>query len=69
MSDKLYNVLKWISVICIPALTTFLATVLPALNVDAGIANTIILCVGAFGTLLGALIGISTVQYNKSKGE
>lgn len=69
LSDKLYNCLKWISIVCIPAVTTFLATVLPALQVDVAITNTVTICVGAVGTLLGALIGISTAQYNKSKEE
>lgn len=69
MSDRVYNVLKWLSMICIPALVTFLTTVLPAVGVDASVSNVVITVVGAVGTLLGTLIGISTYQYNKSKEE
>lgn len=65
MSNKLYDVLKWISVILIPALTWFLGTILPVLKVDAEIVNVVVVCIGAFGTFIGALIGVSTIKYNK----
>lgn len=65
MSDRAYNVLKWVSMICIPAVVTFLTTVLPAVGVDASVSNVVITVVGAVGTLLGTLIGISTYRYNK----
>lgn len=65
MSDRTYNVLKWVSMICIPAVVTFLTTVLPAVGVEASVSNVVITVVGAVGTLLGTLIGISTYQYNK----
>lgn len=65
MSDRAYNVLKWVSMICIPAVVTFLTTVLPAVGVEASVSNVVITVVGAVGTLLGTLIGISTYQYNK----
>ncbi len=51
--------------ICIPAVVTFLTTVLPAVGVEASVSNVVITVVGAVGTLLGTLIGISTYQYNK----
>lgn len=69
MSNKLYDCLKWISVILIPSLTWLLGTILPVLKVDPEITNIVVVCIGAFGTFLGALIGVSTIQYNKQKEE
>ena len=65
--DKLYNLLKWIAVIAIPAIVTFLSVILPALKVDAETVNTITTIISATGVLIGALIGVSTIGYNKSK--
>ena len=65
--DKVYDVLKWISVIAIPAIVTFLAVVLPALKVDAETVNTITMIISATGVLIGTLIGVSTYGYNKAK--
>ena len=67
ISDKLYNFLKWVSIVAIPAIVTFLGIVLPALKVSPEVVNTIITIIGATGTLIGALIGVSTVAYNKDK--
>lgn len=65
--DSIYNWLKWISVIFIPALVTFLSIVLGALNVEPTTVNTIVTIIAALGTFLGALIGVSTIAYNKDK--
>lgn len=65
--NKTYDVLKWVSMIAIPAITTFLATILPVVGVSAELANTIIIVIGATGTLLGALLGISCSNYNKDE--
>ena len=69
ISDKLYNVLKWVSIICIPAVVTFLGVVLGVLEVDPKIINIVVTIIGATGTLIGALIGVSTSAYNKEKKE
>lgn len=63
--DKLYNWLKWICLICLPAVDTFLLTVLPALGVADNLIKTIVTIISAVGTLIGALIGVSTAGYNK----
>lgn len=67
--DRVYDVLKWVSIVAIPAIVTFLSVVLPALKVDAETVNTVTTIVSATGVLLGALLGVSTYQYNKSKAE
>lgn len=67
LPDHVYDVLKWIVLIVIPALTTAyvgLATVWPWPYADEIAKTSAIVC-----TLLGSLLGISTAQYNKDKGE
>lgn len=65
LSDKVYDVLKWIALICLPALGV-------AYSALAGVwgwpyADEIARTVNAVVALLGALLGISTVEYHKSK--
>ena len=67
--NKLYDVLKWIALICIPAVVTFLSVVLGVLDVDPKTVNIIVTILAAVGTLIGSLIGVSTSAYNKNKGE
>ena len=67
--NKLYDVLKWIALIALPGIVTFLAAVLPALKVDAETVNTICIILSATATLIGTLIGVSTYAYNKEKEE
>ena len=61
--DKIYDALKWICLIFLPALCVLLSTVLPACGVDAETVRVIVLVVGAIATFIGSLIGVSTVAY------
>ena len=67
MSNKLYDVLKWIAQILLPAIGTlyFALAGIWDLPYAEGIVGTIT----AIDTFLGCLLGISTANYNKSKGE
>lgn len=65
LPDRVYDVLKWITCICLPALTTAYVGLdkLFAWGYAAEVAQvSAIIC-----TLLGALIGISTAQYYKGE--
>ncbi len=65
--DKLYDWLKWITMIVIPALATAyvgLAAVWGWPFADEVAKTAAVIC-----TLLGALLGISTAQYNKGDSE
>lgn len=65
LPDKLYDVLKWITMIVIPALATAyvgLASIWGWPYADDVTKTAAVVC-----TLLGALLGISTAQYNKGK--
>ena len=65
LSDKAYTILKWITLICIPALATFYV----ALSAVWGwpYADQVAKTATAVCTLLGALLGISTAEYNRNK--
>lgn len=65
LSDRVYDVLKWLVCICLPALTTAYVGLdkLFAWGYAAEVAQvSAIIC-----TLLGALIGISSAQYYKGE--
>ena len=63
LNDNLYELLKWVGLICLPALAWFVTEV----GADIGIQNaeTVAKVLNATGTLLGILIGVSTYNYRK----
>lgn len=69
ISDEAYDILKWIALICIPAIVTFLSVVLGVLDVDPKITNIIVTIIAAVGTLIGSLIGVSTKAYKQEQKE
>ena len=67
LPDNVYDVLKWIVLIVVPALTAAYCGLAKIWNFPypSEIAETsAVVC-----TLLGALLGISTAEYNKSLNE
>jgi hypothetical protein len=63
LPDKLYDVLKWIALVVIPALCTFYGVLAAALSLPYA---EIVAQIGAgVCTFIGALIGISTAEYRK----
>ena len=64
MSNKVYDILKWIAIVALPALSTFIV-VLGKIWGWGDIAPMIAQTITAVAVLLGALLGISTIQYNK----
>ena len=66
LKDSIYDLLKWIALIAIPAFVTFLSGVL---DVDPKTVNIIVTIIAAIGTLIGSLIGVSTSAYKKEKEE
>lgn len=68
LDNKVYDVLKWLALIALPALATLVSVVLPLWNiVDEGTTTAIVGTITAVATFLGALLGVSTVKYNKQK--
>ena len=64
LPDKIYEILKWIVLIFVPALITFIS----GLGVLFGFDSTIIVgVIGLVATFIGSLIGVSTKNYYKEK--
>ena len=58
--SRVYDILKWLGLIVLPALSLFVGTVGPAwgwTHVDA-----IVITLNALGILAGALIGVSAIK-------
>lgn len=63
LPNKIYDILKWICLIACPAVIAFLTTIftlyqIPNVEVVTG-------TIAAVATLIGALIGISSISYGK----
>lgn len=66
LNDKIYEILKWVALIALPALATLISVVLPLWNVvDEGTTNAIVGTITALATFLGTLLGVSTMKYRK----
>lgn len=67
LPDKVYNILKWIAILVLPAIATFIISIFGIWNIPYGeaISGTIM----AVDTLIGAIIGISNANYKKNKEE
>lgn len=64
LPDNVYNVMKWIILVFLPALTTFVGLILNSFNV--GSTDIILTIMAGFTTFLGAILGISNINYKKS---
>ncbi len=65
LSDKAYNILKWIALIALPALGTLYFALANVWGLPYG--EQVVGTVTAIDTFLGALLGISTAAYNADK--
>ena len=65
MSDKMYDILKWIAILFLPALAILIRTVFAIWQIPYGeqISSTII----ALQVFLGAILGVSTLNYKKGQ--
>lgn len=64
LNNKLYDILKWTLFIFVPALILLINTLGGLYNFDTKLINGTI---SAVATFLGALIGVSSSNYNKNK--
>lgn len=65
MSNKVYDVLKYIAQIGLPAITVFVGVVLKCFNVEC--TAIVITIMTAFDALLGSMLQISSNNYNKEE--
>ena len=63
MSNKMYDVLKWIALVVLPAIATLYFALAGIWGFPYG--EEIVGTITAIDAFLGALLGISSAQYNK----
>lgn len=62
LPNKVYDILKWVALIVMPALATFVGVMGTIWGYDL---TRVVETIAALDTLLGALLGISCYQYSK----
>ena len=63
LNDKVYDTLKWVVMIVLPAIATLYAALAPVWSWPR--PEDVVLTLNAVTAFAGALLGISTAQYNK----
>ena len=65
LSNRMFDIFKWVAILFLPALATLVSVVFKIWNIPYGpeIAATIT----AVATFLGAILGISHIQYKKGE--
>ena len=67
-NDKWYDILKWCAIVALPAISAFILCISKVWGwADLGIA--ISQTITAVAVLLGALLGISAIQYKRGDTE
>ena len=64
MSNRAYDIMKWVGLIALPGIAWFIGQVGPLWGMPK--VDAVVTTLNAAGTLLGILIGVSTVNYNKT---
>lgn len=67
MSNKTYDILKWIAQILLPALGTLYFSLASIWNLPLG--EEIVGTITALDAFLGVILGISTARYNKEESK
>lgn len=65
LSNKVYDILKWIAMVVIPAVGTLYFALAGIWGLPYG--EEIVGTLTAVDTFIGVILGISTMQYNKTK--
>ena len=67
MTNKVYDVLKWIAIIVLPAVSTFIV-VISRIWGWADLGSLVAQTITAVAVLLGTILGISNYNYTKTEG-
>ena len=67
MSNKLYDVLKWVALVALDAVGLFYKTIATIWSLPLG--DEVLATCAALSLLIGTLIGVSSAQYNKKEAE
>lgn len=65
MSNKTYDILKWVALLLLPALATLISTLGVIWNISY--SEQISLTIMALDTFLGAILGLSSSNYKKQQ--
>ena len=63
LNDKVYDTLKWVALIVLPAAATLYGALASAWNWPN--AEQIVYTITAIDTFLGTILGVSSMQYKK----
>ena len=65
LNDRVYDILKWVAILFLPALAILIRTVFAIWNIPLGeqISDTIT----ALQVFLGAILGVSSIRYKEIK--
>ena len=61
LPNKVYDILKWFTLIFMPALTTFVGVILNCFHVEG--TEIILTIMAGFTTFLGSILGLSSLNY------
>lgn len=67
LSNKVYDVLKWICLVFLPAAITLFGVIGKTLGL--GCTDTVLTIAVAVNTFLGSILGISNVSYKRNLGD
>lgn len=65
LNNKVYDVLKWVVIIVLPAISTLYYALSEIWNLPY--STQVVGSITAITVFLGAILGVSTVQYNKEQ--
>lgn len=68
LPNKVFDWLKWTAIICLPALSTFIVVISKIWN-WADLGSMIAQTITAVAVLLGALLGVSSVNYKGDESD
>lgn len=67
MTNKLYDILKWVAIIVLPAAATFVSAVFPLWNIPY--ADAVAQTITALGVFLGAILMVSNARFKTAAAE
>ena len=65
--NGIYDKLKWFCMVGLPALITFFSVVGSSLELEC--TDIVVKIAVAFNTMLGTMLGISNIRYNKQQND
>lgn len=67
LNDKTYNIIKWVVLTVLPALSVLVGALGKAYGWES--TDLAVLTINAVAVFLGAVTGVSTLNYNKQQKE